>query len=75
MRLLSMTVPEIIEYTDKLENQAKALIKEAFRVSWHMRGAINMDQTYNLSSEQIDVLQDIIKENFEFTKETRIPFI
>ena len=75
MRLLSMTVPKIIEYTDKLENQAKALIKEAFRVSWHMRGAINMDQTYNLSSEQIDVLQDIIKENFEFTKETRIPFI
>jgi len=70
-----MTVPEIIEYTDKLELQAKALIKEAFRVSWHMRGAIDMDQTYSLSSEQMDVLQDIIKENFEFTKETRIPFI
>lgn len=70
-----MTVPEIIEYTDKLEMQAKALLKEAFRVSWHMRGAIDMDQTYNLSNEQMDVLQEIIKENFEFTKETRIPFI
>lgn len=75
MRLLSMTMPEILEFTDKLEAQAKALTKEAFRVSWHMRGAINLDQTYALSSEQLDILQDIIKENFEFTKETKMPFI
>jgi len=70
-----MTVPEILEYTDRLEEQAKAIIKEAFRASWHMRGAIDMDQTYSLSSEQMEVIQEIIKENFEFTKETKIPFI
>jgi len=70
-----MTIPEILEYTNRLEEQAKALTKEAFRVSWHMRGAIDMNQTYTLSSEQIDILQEIIKENFEFTKETKIPFI
>lgn len=70
-----MTVPEIIEYTDKLEKQAKAMIKEALRVSWHMRGAVNLDEAYTLSTEQIDIINEIIKENFEFTKETKIPFI
>lgn len=70
-----MSVPEILEYTDRLEKQAKAIIKETFRVSWHMRGAVSLDEAYSLSSEQLDAIQDIIKENFEFTKETKLPFI
>lgn len=70
-----MSVPEIIEYTDRLEKQAKAIIKDAFRLSWHMRGAVNLDETYSLSSEQMEVINEIVQENFEFTKETRLPFI
>lgn len=70
-----MSVPEILEYTDRIEKQAKAIIKEVLRVSWHMRGAVSLDEAYLLSAEQLDVMQEIIKENFEFTKETKIPFI
>ena len=70
-----MSVPEILEYTDRIEKQAKAIIKEVLRVSWHMRGAVSLDEAYLLSAEQLDVMQEIIKENFELTKETKIPFI
>jgi hypothetical protein len=70
-----MSLPEIIEYTDRLEKQAKALMKNALRLSWHMRGAVNLDETYALSSEQMEAINEIIQENFEFTKETKIPFI
>jgi hypothetical protein len=70
-----MSVPEILEYTDRLEKQAKAIIKETLRASWHMRGAVNLDDAYNLSAEQLEAIQEIIKENFEFTKETKLPFI
>jgi hypothetical protein len=70
-----MSLPEIIEYTDRLEKQAKALMKNALRLSWHMRGAVNLDETYALSSEQMEAINEIVQENFEFTKETKIPFI
>lgn len=70
-----MTVPEILEYTDRLEKQAKAIIKETLRASWHMRGAVNLDEAYLLSSEQMEAINEIIQENFEFTKETKVPFI
>jgi hypothetical protein len=70
-----MSLPEIIQYTDRLEKEAKALIKDILRITWHMRGAVDLNEAYMLDSEQIDVMNDIIRENFEFTKETKIPFI
>lgn len=70
-----MTMPEILEYTDRLEKQAKAIIKETLRASWHMRGAVSIEDAYLLSSEQLETINEIVKENFEFTKETKIPFI
>jgi len=70
-----MSLPEIIQYTDRLEKEAKALIKDILRITWHMRGAVDLNEAYMMDSEQIDVMNDIIRENFEFTKETKIPFI
>lgn len=41
-----------------------------------MRGSISYENLmYQLSSEDIDILQDVIKENFEATKETNLPLI
>jgi hypothetical protein len=70
-----MNLAEIIQYTDNLDKQAKALIKNTLRQAWHMRGSLNLDEAYMLDAEQSEAIDEIIKENFEFTKETRIPFI
>jgi hypothetical protein len=40
-----------------------------------MRGSLSLDEAYMLDAEQSDAIDEIIKENFEFTKETKIPFI
>lgn len=70
-----MDLTEIIKFTNDLDNQAKAIVKETLRLSWYMRGALSIDQAYMLDNEQTEAINDIIKENFEFTKETKIPFI
>lgn len=41
-----------------------------------MRGSISYENLmYQLSNEDIDILQDVIKENFEATKETNLPLL
>jgi hypothetical protein len=70
-----MDLTEIIQFTDNLDKQAKAIVKETLRLSWYMRGAMSLDEAYMLDNEQTEAINEIIKENFEFTKETKIPFI
>ena len=36
---------------------------------------MSLDEAYMLDNEQAEAINEIIKENFEFTKETKIPFI
>lgn len=70
-----MDLPEIIQYTNRLDEEAKAIIKNTLRLTWHMRGAVDLNEAYMLDNEQQEAINEIIKENFEFTKETKMPFI
>lgn len=70
-----MDLPEIIQYTNRMDEEAKAIIKNTLRLTWHMRGAVDLNEAYMLDNEQQEAINEIIKENFEFTKETKMPFI
>ena len=70
-----MSLPEIIQYTDRMDKEAKAIEKDVLRLSWHMRGAVSVDEAFMLSHEQQEAINEIIKENMEYTKETKMPFI
>jgi hypothetical protein len=72
---LNKTLPEIVEYTHKLDNEAKALIRDTLRLAWHMRGAISANDAYMLSYEEREIISDIVKENMDWTKESGQPFI
>lgn len=39
-----------------------------------MRGALSIDEAYNLSVEEREIISKIIDENLETTKETKLPF-
>jgi hypothetical protein len=39
-----------------------------------MRGAMSFEEAYNLSIEDREIIQKIIEENLEVTKETKLPF-
>jgi hypothetical protein len=74
MRLLTLTVDEIQEVVKEMEDESKALRKELYKMSWYMRGALSIEEAFMLTMDDRLIIADIIKENLETTKETRLPF-
>lgn len=74
MRLLSMSLEEILREVDRLEQESKALKKDIIQVCWFMRGSISIDDAWALCEEDRLIIGDLIKENLETTKTSGLPF-
>lgn len=72
---MTLTLSEIVEYTNRIDNEAKALTKEILRIAWQMRGGINLNEAYMLTHEDREIITEIIKENIQITKDSQMPFI
>ena len=68
-----MTLPEILELSNRLDKQARVIKKEALQIFWYMRG-MSYTEVMNLSHEEREIVGEIIKENLETTKKTGMPF-
>jgi hypothetical protein len=71
---LSLSNEEIIKYINSLDKEARALKEEALRISWFMRGGVSYEDAMFLSSQEREVISEIIKKNMETTKESGMPF-
>lgn len=74
MRLLTLTMEEINSVVEELDSESKALKKELFKMAWFMRGSLSIDEAYMLDYHDRTIISEVIKENLETTKETRMPF-
>ena len=41
---------------------------------WYMRGGITIELIYQMDNEERTMISDLIQENLETTKETKLPF-
>ena len=57
-----------------MEKEAKNLRSDSLKISWHMRGGITYEQALNLSPDERTMVSDIIKDHFETTKKTGLPY-
>jgi hypothetical protein len=57
-----------------MEKEVKIIKANALRTVWYMRGGISYAESMNLTSDERDIIDDIIKENFETTKKSGLPF-
>jgi hypothetical protein len=71
---LNLSNEKIIALLERYERESKALRHEALRISWSMRGGITYSDAMALSQLEREVISDIIKENMEITKESKMPF-
>ena len=39
-----------------------------------MRGGVTLEEAYNMSWEDREIVNNIVKDNFETTKKTQLPF-
>ena len=72
---MTLNLSEIVAYTNRMDDEAKALTKEILRIAWQMRGGINLNEAYMLTHEDRELITEIIKENIQITKESQMPFI
>lgn len=71
---MNLNNEEIVALLERYDRESKALRHEALRISWSMRGGITYSDAMALSQADRDVVNDIIKENMEITKESKMPF-
>lgn len=64
---------EVVKFVEDHEKQAKAIREEALRLCWWMRGGITYDEAMMLSSQDREIISNIIKDNLEAGKKSGIP--
>lgn len=71
---MTLTIEEIENLTKEMEEESKAIKRDIFRMAWYMRGALSIEEAYQLDIIDREVISDLIKENLDTTKETKLPF-
>ena len=73
-RLLNSTPDQISEMIDNMDLEVDNLRKESLKMSWYMRGGVSYEQALQMSMKERRMIGDIIKDNLETTKKTKMPF-
>ena len=73
-RLLTADPEQIANIIESMEQEAKSIREESFKLAWHMRGGITYEQVLQLSSSERSMIAELAKENLETTKKTNLPF-
>lgn len=68
-----MSLPEILQESQRLDQEAKIIKKEVLKMCWYMRG-LSYSEGMNLSHDEREIVAEIIKENLETTQKTGLPF-
>ena len=66
-------MPEILQYSDQLDKEAKEIKTDVLKVCWYMRG-MSYSEAMHLSYEEREIIGQIVKENLETTKKSGLPF-
>ena len=66
-------MPEILQYSEQLDKEARAIKKDVLKMCWYMRG-LSYSEGMNLSWDEREIIGEIIKENLETTKKSGLPF-
>jgi hypothetical protein len=60
---------------EDMEAQNKNLKDELLRICWYMRGSISLEQAYMLSFDDRKLVSNVIKDNIENVKKTKLPIL
>ena len=71
---MTLNNQEIAEYVESLDKESKALIKQIYTLAWHMRGGMTLDEAFQISFSDREIVMELIKEHMEVTKESHLPY-
>ena len=71
---MTLSNEEIVELIEDYEKESKAIKKNLIQQCWYMRGGMTLDEAFQLGFQERSLINDLIKENLEVTKTTKLPF-
>ena len=71
---MTKTLPEILQEVNVLDNPSKQLTADIIRLAWYMRGGLTLDEAFNTTYEDREIMSTIVKENLDTTKKSGLPF-
>lgn len=57
-----------------MESETQGIRREVLRQCWHMRGGVTYDEAMQMSRAERQLITELIAENMETTKNTKLPF-
>ena len=69
-----MSLQEIDDFTTSMDREVKAIKEELFTCCWHLRGGLSISEAHELTIEDREIIQKMIKNHIEITKESKMPF-
>jgi hypothetical protein len=57
-----------------MDQEAESIRRQSLKMSWYMRGGATYDDVLQMSNNERKMLSELIKENLETTKTSKLPF-
>lgn len=74
--LLQASNSDIGAIVESFDKQVAALKEEFYKISWYMRGGVQIDQLYySMSQEDRAICHRIIADNIDTTKKSGLPLL
>lgn len=73
-RLLTASPEDISTMVDKMDQEAESIRRQSLKMSWYMRGGASYQDVLQMSNNERKLLSELIKENLETTKTSKLPF-
>ena len=67
---MTLNNEEVIKLLNDYDRESKALRKYIYKLVWYMRGGINLDQAFEISFQDREIVNKIIEDNIETSNKT-----
>ena len=73
---MSLTDTEVYSLADDMENEIKQIKDNWYRIGWYMRGSANIhDLLTDTDVGDIEIFNNIIKDNIDTSKNTKLAWV
>ena len=73
-RLLVLDSDGITKMIDAMEKETQDIKRDVLKLCWYMRGGVTYDEAMQMSREEREIINTIVKENLDTTKKSGLPF-
>ncbi len=59
---------------DRMDEEADSIRQQSIKMAWYMRGGATYEDIMQMSFQERSLVSELIKENLETTKSSKLPF-